>query len=195
VGYALSWLAVRGKLPEQVLADLNATPTGEEIDFAQRRLGARHLRSGWYAVFAKEMGHPWMDPDTLGLLSASAELLSCTVDENKLFSSTELWRAGDRVWQVLHDGQQAHDHLEIVGEPPAPFASIAIDHRKLQTAAGGAKAAIDHLFQVPPKLAQRVTGFKHDEGDAGAEVLWTELHDGPVPPRPTEAPKPWWKRW
>lgn len=195
MGYALSWLAVRGKLPEQVLADLNASPTGEQIDFAQRRLGARRLRSGWYAVFAKQIGHPWMDPDTLGLLSASAELLACTVDENKLFTSAELWRAGDRVWQVLHDGQQAHDHLAIIGEPPPPFATIAIDHRKLQTAAGGAKAAIDHLFQVPPKLAQRVTGFKHDEGDAGAEALWAELHDGPVLPKPTEAPKPWWKRW
>ena len=58
MGYALSWLAVRGKLPEQVLADLNATPTGAEIDFAERRLGGRKLRSGWYAVFAMQTDHP-----------------------------------------------------------------------------------------------------------------------------------------
>ncbi len=195
MGYALSWLAVRGRLPEQVLADLNATPTGAEIDFAERRLGGCRLRSGWYAVFAKQTDHAWMDPDTLGLLSASAELLACTVDEHRLFTSAELWRAGEQVWQVLHDGQQGYDHLRIVGQPPPPFAGIAVDHRRLQAAAGGAKAAIDHLFQVPPKLAQRVTGFKHDEGDAGAEARWAELHDGPVLPKPAEAPKPWWKRW
>ncbi|MEK8032249.1 hypothetical protein AACH06_15580 [Ideonella sp. DXS29W] len=195
MGYALSWLAVRGKLPEQVLADLNATPTGGEVDFARSRLGARRLRSGWYAVFAREQGHAWMDPDTLGLLSASADLLACTVDENRLMSSAELWRAGDLVWQVLHDGQQSHDHLKITGEPPAPFAALAIDHRRLQAAAGGGRATIDHLFQVPLKLAQRVTGFKHDEGDAGADVPWTELHDGPVRPVQAKPSVPWWKRW
>src|SRR6185295_4504688 len=103
MGYALSWLAVRGKHPEQVLAGLDATPTGRHVGFAERRLGARQLPSGWYAVYANESEHAWVQEDWLATLSAGAEVLACQVEEHAMFSSVELWRAGERQWRVVHD--------------------------------------------------------------------------------------------
>lgn len=191
MGQALTWIAVRGKDAAQILADLDASPTGEQGGFAEHRLAACPLRGGWYAVAATEVGHRWGGPDWLAALSAGAELVACQVEEHVMFASAEGWRAGERTWRVVHDAQQGQRHLQAEGELPAAYAGIAAEHRALAAAAPTSK--VDHLFEVPLKLAQRLTGFKHDEGGPGGDGVWSALSDGPV--RAVKADKPWWKRW
>ena len=190
MGYALSWLAVRGKQPAQVLADLDATLTSRQFEFAERRMGARRLASGWYAVYVKKAEHPWVHEDWLVALSASAEVLACQVEEHLMFASADLWRNSARQWRVVHDGQIGRDHLAAEGALPSAYAAIAAEHRQLQLTS---TAGVDHVFEVPLKLAQRLTGFKHDEGDAGGHALWDELSDGPT--LGAEPARPWWKLW
>lgn len=192
MGYALCWLAVRGKAPEQVLAEIDAAPTGRRGPFGAARQAACALGGGWFAVAVHEAEHPWVGSDMLGLLSESgAETLACRVDEHLMVASAELWRSGERQWRVLHDGQQGRDHLAAEGELPAAYPGIAAEHRQLAAAAAG--KAVDHLFEVPLKLAQRLAGFKHDEGGPGGDDLWDELSRGPVAERGPS--RPWWKFW
>ena len=191
MGQALTWIAVRGKDAIQVLADLDASPTGEHGALGEHRFAACPLRGGWYAVAATEAGHRWGGPDWLAALSAGAELVACQVQEQVMFASAEGWRAGERRWRVVRDAQQGLGHLQAEGELPPAYAGIAAEHRALMMAAPGSQ--VDHLFEVPLKLAQRLTGFKHDEGGPGGDSVWSELSDGPV--RTVKADKPWWKRW
>jgi len=192
MGYALSWIAVRGKLPEQVLAELDAAATGRQLEFSAARLAACRLSTGWFAVVANETEHAWAGDETLALLSGGgAEVLACRVEEHLMVSSAELWRAGERQWRVVHDAQLGRDDLVAEGHLPAAYAGIAAEHRQLAAAAPG--KPVDHVFEVPLKLAQRVAGFKHDEGGAGGEGLWDELRHGPMPE--LAQPKPWWRFW
>lgn len=191
MGQALTWLAVRGKDATQVLADLDASPTGQQGGFGEHRLAACALRGGWYAVAALQAGHRWGGPDWLAALSGGAELVACQVEEHVMFASAEGWRAGERRWRVVHDAQQGLGHLQAEGELPPAYAGIAAEHRALLAASP--RGQVDHLFEVPLKLAQRLTGFKHDEGGPGGDGVWSELSDGPL--RAAAAAKPWWKRW
>jgi hypothetical protein len=193
MGYAVSWLAVRGKLPEQLLADLDASPTGRRAPFGDARLGRCTLPDGWQLVAALRADHRWVAPESLAAVSSGAELVACVVEEHVMVSRAEGWRGGERVWRVLHDAQQAPDHLLAEGDLPTPHARIEAEQRKLQASAGA--KGVDELFEVPLKLAQALVGFKHDEGGPGAEGLWQELSDGPLPATPASDKKPWWKRW
>ena len=194
MGYAMSWLAVRGKLPEQVLADLDASPTGRRVPLGDFRFGSCTLPGGWLLVAALKADHRWVSADSLAALSAGAEVVACVVEEHVMVSRAEGWRAGERAWRVLHDGQQGAGHLVAQGDLPGAYARIAAEQRQLQASAGAHE--VDELFDVPLKLAQSLVGFKHDEGGPGAEGLWQELGDGPLPPVALEAEKkPWWKRW
>ncbi|HJV68347.1 hypothetical protein [Ideonella sp.] len=192
MGYAIGWLAVRGKVPEQVLAELDAAPTGRQLEFGTARLAACRLSTGWFAVVINEAEHPWVGEDMLALLSdGAAEVLACRVEEHVMVSSAELWRSGERQWRVVHDARLGRDHLVAEGRLPAAYAGIAAEHRQLAAAAAG--KPVDHVFEVPLKLAQRLVGFKHDEGGAGGEGGWDELRHGPMPEQ--APPGPWWKFW
>jgi hypothetical protein len=75
-------------------------------------------------VYANEAGHPWVQEDWLATLSAGAEVLACQVEEHVMFTSVELWRAGERQWRVVHDAQLGREHLAAEGAlPPAHTAS------------------------------------------------------------------------
>jgi len=193
MGYAMSWVAVRGKLPEQVLAELDASPTGRRAAFGELRLGSCMLPGGWQLVAALRADHRWVAPESLAALSSGAEVVACVVEEHTMCSRAEGWQAGERRWSVQHDAQQGADHLVADGELPVPYAAIAAEQRQLQASAGA--RGVDELFEVPLKLAQALVGFKHDEGGPGADGLWQELGDGPLPPVAPAAKTPWWKRW
>ncbi|MFO1341361.1 MAG: hypothetical protein U1F53_24610 [Burkholderiaceae bacterium] len=190
MGQSLTWLAVRGKEPAQVLADLDAQLAGDAwAEFGTDPLAASRLRSGWYAVAARGADHPWGTADWLAALSAGAEVVACRVEEHTMFASAEGWRAGERAWCVVHDAQQGAGHLQVDGAPPPALAGITAELRALQAGSAG----VDYLFEVPLKLAQRLTGFKHDEGDDGTHGRWRALRTGPA--QPAAPARPWWKRW
>lgn len=191
MGFSLCWLAVRGKVPEQILADLDATPTGEVVEFGESRFAARRLVSGWYAVYAKAADHAWLHPDWLGALSGGAELIACRIEEHTMHASAQGWQGGELRWRVEHDAQLGKEHLLAEGALPEAYAAVATEMRLLQARNPG----VDYLFELPLKLAQRLTGFKHDEGDAGGERRWQALQHGPKTEPARGEKKPWWQLW
>jgi hypothetical protein len=191
MGFSLCWLAVRGKVPEQILADLDATPTGEVVEFGESRFAARRLVSGWYAVYAKAADHAWLHPDWLSALSGGAELIACRIEEHTMHASAQGWQGGELRWRVEHDAQQGSGHLLADGTLPEAYAAVAAEMRLLQARSPG----VDYLFELPLKLAQRLTGFKHDEGDAGGERRWQALQHGPKIEPARDEKKPWWQLW
>ena len=85
-----------------------------------------------------------------------------------MVSAAAGWKDGQRVWSVTHDAQRDVEHLQAEGELPAAFAGIREQLCSEQQTAGGRKADVDFIFDVPVKLAQTLTGYRHDADIPGA---------------------------
>lgn len=190
MGYAQSWLAVRGRSREAVLEALGLRATGEREEVAESPLAGAALPGGWYAVIANASGHALMRGDVLARLSQGAEVVSVDVEEHVMVSQAEGWRDGVRFWSVMHDGQQGTDHLENSGTLPEGFAAVRDRLAAQQREAGGASADVDYLFDAPVELARGITGYRHDEDIPGHAAEPFEV----LTQTDVAAPRSFWKR-
>jgi len=187
MGYAISWLAVRGKDPGMVTSSLGLTPTGAKAEYGEAMFTARALPSGWFLLVINEAEHKYIKPEFLAALSNGCELVACSVEEHVMVCTSESWRSGTREWRIEHDAQQSIDHITTMGALPNDYAAIERSFSKKQEEAGGKKADTDYFFDVPLQTAKSIVGFKHDE-DSGLENGSFEVLKGVVS-------KPWWKLW
>lgn len=168
MGYSQSWLAVRGKPPAVVLETLGLRGTGTREEIAESPIVGAELPTGWYLVVAGRSGHRLMRDQTLQRLSAGCEVVTGDVEEHVMVSVATGWKEGQRVWSVTHDAQRDMEHLQTEGELPAAFTSIRDRFRSEQQTAGGSKADVDYIFDVPVELAKTLTGYRHDADIPGA---------------------------
>jgi len=185
VGLSLAWVGVRGLEYERVLQRLTMTPTERAAPFYSGQPCAKVTANGWSVIAAVPCDHRIIDPKTLAALSVGCEVIACAIEEHVMFSSTELWSNGERVWQVMHQGDESDDHLVTEGTLPATFDAVVeatMAEQKAQLYDG-----VDY-FEVPVDLAKSFTGFRYDGGDDPEQDLFGILEDG-LPPRP------WWKFW
>ncbi|MFI5458361.1 MAG: hypothetical protein ACHRXM_23270 [Isosphaerales bacterium] len=174
MGYSLSWLAVKGRSAAAVRNELGIHGNGRHEEFPESDVVGAELPGGWYLVVANRI--PVRDDAVLRRLSCGCELVTCFVEEHAMVSYAARWTDGTRVWSVAHDAQQDREHLETEGDLPADFGSIRDRLRSDQEAAGGRKAGVDYIFDVPVQLAESLTGYRHDQdipglGDRPFEVL------------------------
>lgn len=203
MGWSLSWTAVRGKPPEAVLEAHGLRPTGAAWDLPDRRhpFAWAALDGGWVLVVSSPSGaldaeaartgkglfklRAWHDPrfmdeseasdPFLASLSAGCEVVCCFLEEHVMVSRAAGWKDGDRLWSVLHDGQEDDvGDLQVVGAPPPELATIEAAARAEQRAT---PEGVDFVFDVPVDLAKALTGFRHDELEREYELL------EPVPER------------
>lgn len=192
MGFAISWLAVSGKEPQQVIEELGLARTGETQEFPESSTTCASLQGGWFLVFANDFDSPLVSETILSNLSTACCVVSCQVEEHVMFSSATCHKNGARAWHVAHDAQEAIYHLESNGSVPPEFNGIYAALKKKQDAAGGDEADVDYIHDVPVALAQAITSFRHDENIQGADTVPFEVLQQE---RPTASTKPWWKVW
>jgi hypothetical protein len=79
-------------------------------------------------------------------------------------SHAAYWRDGQQIWSVYHNGGDRGTYdLQIQGNPPHHFSEIRDRLNSQQVQAGGEKADVDHIFDVPVELARSITGYRHDQ--------------------------------
>jgi hypothetical protein len=192
MGFAISWLAVSGKAPEQVLKELRLNRTGENEEIPESPISAAQLPNNWFLVFINEFGSPIVSENSLANLSTNCKVVSCQVEEHVMFSSAALFSNGVESWRVVHDAQEGICNLSTNGQLPGEFAGVYTSLKDKQEKAGGVEADVDYIHDVPVTLAQVVTSFRHDEDIPGSkpapfEVLNQDITAG--------SSKPWWKLW
>lgn len=165
MGWSLSWIAVHGKSPEQVRNELGVEPTGATYEFcAESDLCATEL-DGWYLVASNHDRWDLLDDDRLARLAQGCEIVTCTVEEHVMVSSSSSWRDGGRLWRVTHDAQDplGLEHLLVEGSEPPELAAVrAQGFEELHADPD----PCDYVFDVPVNLAAKlIGGFRHDEGD------------------------------
>ena len=171
MGYALSWLAARGKTPAAVCRDLGLRPTGEREpalfwhSSEEVPLVATELPDGWYLVVANGQDF-FADKLVLKALSRSCSLVSRLVEAHVMVSSASGWTEGAVGWAVTHDSRKGRAHLKVEGSPPPALAEIILRQRKKQAEADQIDRRVDCLFDIPVSISEHLTGFRHDRPES-----------------------------
>jgi hypothetical protein len=192
MGFAISWLAVSGKDPQQVLQELQLHRTGETEEFPESPVSAAQLPTGWFLVFANRFGSPLVADGSLQQLSSGCTVISCQVEEHVMFSSATCYSNGEANWHVAHDAQESIYHLSVSGDLPSEFKEIYSSLKQEQDDSGGDKSDVDYIHDVPVSLAKAVTSFRHDQD---IQVVSPEPFEILASSGSPASAKPWWKIW
>src|SRR5262245_54148000 len=112
MGFALSWLAIRGKSPERVLDELGLRTTGAQEEFPESPLACARLPNGWFVIVMQGSADAHAGAIDLGRLSKAGEIVSCFVEEHVMCSSSAGWKDGHRLWSVTHESERGPRHLQ-----------------------------------------------------------------------------------
>jgi hypothetical protein len=183
MGESISWFAVKGIDNAAIYERARLFPTGQVGDYSGGN-GAHALAGGWTLVVLRGADHPLISSSSLPELATGCKLVACSVEEHVMACSSEVWKDGKRLWRVSHAAERNFFDLETMGDLPASFAGLEKQYRALQEAEANAKPKADQIFEIPLKLAQSITGFRHDETpfDEFELLEWRR-------------PKPWWRFW
>ena len=191
MGFSMSWAAVRGGTPQAVHDALALRGTGTREEIPESDTTGAELPGGWYMVASNRDGLRLSEDAVLGRLSRVGEVVMCFVEEHVMCSFAACWRDGRRVWSVYHDAQSGMESLDIQGEPPAAFIAIRDRLHAQQAAAGGKKAGVDYIFDIPVELAHSLTGYRHDHDIPG---MPKDAFEVLVSTSTTPERRSWWRR-
>lgn len=193
MGYSLAWIAVKGTSLEEAMSRQGLEFTPERSDYAESDLSAIPW-GDWLLIVARRCDPRLLADANLTALSAATDVIVGEVEEHCMFSASELWRDGHRLWRVEHDAREAIDHLTTQGALPDDYEPIKQRFAAQQSAEGGADADVDHYFEIPLVLAKARVGFKHDEVRFGeTEGKFVVLADPIAATRARS--KSWWQFW
>jgi len=178
MGFSFTSVAVRGGTRDIVLATMGLRGTNAYEEIPESEITGVPLPSSWYLVTANRGHTTFAEGGTLKRLSQTAEVVTCFVEEHVMCSAASLWADGRQVWFVMHEARQKIEHLETKGSLPPMFAPISERFRAEQAAAGGNKAKVDYIFDIPVEMVAQLTGYRHDRmmpelGDRAFEILAT----------------------
>ena len=174
MGFALSWLGVRGKSPESVLQELGFRPTGEQEEIPESPAVCARLTTGWFIVVMNNSMDAYDGTVDLTSLSQGAEVVTCMLEEHVMMSGYSDWMDGARITAVMHDAQQGIGHLE-VENLPADMMDIVERAHASQDEEDQRRADTDFIFDIPIDAAYRRTGFRHDRADRDGVVSKYEI--------------------
>ena len=164
MGFAISWLAVRGKAPSVVRRELELQSTGEPEWDPECPVAGAELPGGWYLVFSNEMSY--IDDLPFDRLSTGAEVVVCYLWENVATSGAEGWKDGRKMWSVRCDVVKEKVQLNTEGELPEELGPI---RDQLSVEQGKKQENINLMFNVPVELVEKLTGFHPTSNTPGGE--------------------------
>jgi hypothetical protein len=169
MGMSLSFLAVKGRTPDEVQRRLGLTDTGVvagEWDYPQPAVRGATLPDGWYLVLLKDADHRFvMEDEILARLSQDCEVVACRLSEGVMASGCLAWQDGAKLWEVEHEPDEDDaNRLVVEGTPPAAFEAIAARLRAQQEEEDGGdpEMAVDYIWEIPIELAHSLCRYRHD---------------------------------
>lgn len=163
MGFAITWCAVREDSAERFLEELGLAATGEFEELPESPISMAKLDTGWRVIWVNEYACSFLALSEVERLSKTRNILLCLVEEHVMASSSEMWLGGKCQWRLSHQGENGPKGIESEGKVPEFAARIREEMEKAQEADGGDDAEVDHMFEIPLKVAQQLVGFKHDE--------------------------------
>jgi hypothetical protein len=164
MGLALQWAALKGGNLESICSVFKLRSTGRREEIPESDIVGVELPTGWSLVL---FNRKTIKDELLQEFSSSGEVVSCFVEDHVMFGTASGWRNQGPIWSVTHDCEKGRFHLEIQGVVPSALEGIHGSMVRQQKAAGGEKADVDHIYDIPAELARELTGFRHDQDIPG----------------------------
>jgi hypothetical protein len=164
MGFALHWAALKGDSLESIYSVFKLRSTGHREELPESDIDGVELPTGWSLVL---FNRKTIKDELLQEFTSSGEVVSCFVEDHVMFSTASGWRNQGPIWSVTHDCEKGRFHLEILGVVPSSLEGMQRSMVAQQKAAGGEKADVDHIYDIPAELAKELTGFRHDQGIPG----------------------------
>lgn len=104
--------------------------------------------------------------------------LLARVNDTVMWSKTECFSAGQRLWSVEHSGEDGNTrHLVEHGALPAQFSGITARNFAEQDKEDAGEAQVDFGFEIPIELWESFTGVRYDEApdDDGASARFSSV--------------------
>lgn len=172
MGFSLSWIAVQPSIEPALRAHFGLRDMEETAEAANFPLSL--ARVGDWIILQWDHQDHLIDEGLLRSVSANGRVVAVMVEEHVMYASVEEWEKGERTWGVVHCGDIHVLHLDEEGSFPSSFSAIKERYITKQVAAGGEKARVDHLFDIPLDLAEAVVGYRHDKDD-GSQGTFHEV--------------------
>jgi len=160
MGFSLSWVAVAPSVEKALVERFGLTERDETAELAEFDLNGARL-PGWYLLVA-DHSDALVDEQLLKDLSKHGRVIAAMVEEHVMCSSAEEWSNGERVWGLSHLSDAGILHLGVEGALPEAYHAIHQKQFDEQEKAGGKKADVDHIIDIPLDLAAAITGYRHD---------------------------------
>jgi hypothetical protein len=161
MGAAMTYVVVKDKPDSALMESLKISELGDG-DYIHDLYGSDDItcclfESGWHVI--TNYGNPddLIAPAILKRLSAGTKLVACEVEEHVMYSAAEGWGNGVQIWKVVHDSQEAENHLVTSGVMPKGYDALA-DYLKQRQSE---PMACDYLFSVAPELVNNIAGFEY----------------------------------
>lgn len=176
MGYSFSWIAVQPNMEPALRAHFGLRDLEKTSVYPDFTINTAAV-NGWCLLHWDHQDH-LIDEGLLRSISANGRAVAVMLEEHVMYASAEEWEKGERKWGVVHCGDIHVLHLDEEGTFPSSFAAIKEEYTAKQDAAGGVKAGVDHISDIPLELARAVVGYRHDK-DGGPTFRETEAEKEP----------------
>lgn len=191
MGLSISWVAVRGRPKDDVLAELELIDTGAPALEPDVELCVGVSAEGWVVIVSNHL--EYVTPTKLADLSRGATAIGCLEEEHVMFSGARCFMDGVEAWAVIHEAEKGLRHLHVEGTPPAQFGRIRSRELRRQEVDDPKGKLVDYVYDIPPKVAAAVCGVR-PHGLGRKALRYTVLR--PLNPDALRArtATPWWRK-
>jgi uncharacterized protein DUF3859 len=171
VGYSISWIALKSASEAPLLSALELALTDEIEEVPESPACFRRLPDGWQLVFSNEM--ELLTDNQLRELSRTGDVVMGAVEEHTMFSQSEYWVHGMRVFKAHHDSSRGIRHIDIEGSLPPQLAGVPEELEAEQDHEQAGAGDVDFIFDIPVELSAQLTGYRYT--DSGDDDEWIVL--------------------
>jgi hypothetical protein len=155
-----SWLGVKGKPADIVCGELRLRQSSwPDDDRLKSPIVGASANEGWYLIVIRGREHRLIADAVIEPLSVGCEVLTCTSDEQNIFSAAAAWRNGSRLWAVSYDGEEASE-LQVHGTLSPSLTAIRERFTALAQAPDAGDALVDPMYEIAIEMVQSVIGYK-----------------------------------
>lgn len=175
MGFRCRWLATRGRDRDEVLARLRFKVVAELVEEVyDTGLYALEV-DAWLVVIGDGFDHlDKVKRAEAARLSDGGDVLYFATDDTAMTFELVLFRGGAERWSIAYDGGDGVVTPTFAGAVPWGARTLLGALEKEQAKAGGPKAGVDHIYELAPRYAMELVGFRHDEslGSGDHVPIW-----------------------
>jgi hypothetical protein len=109
----MSWIGVKGRSKDEVLASLGLADTGREVEPYSALFSCTELPSGWFISCSGEFDYA--TAEKVGELSARGFAVACQLEEHVMYSGARAFNNGAALWSVVHDPDVDRHEVTVEG--------------------------------------------------------------------------------